>query len=155
MRHQLPQFINIEDKVFGPFTFKQFVYLAGGAGLAYVLWRLLPTIVAVIIVIPVVAFALALAFYKVNNRPFIDTVQAAFTHTLKTKFYLWRRRTVTEEEKKQLAAKKVPTPPVDAQTEAEGLSFKDSKLRSLSWSLDVLDMADSNATRDQDKLNGQ
>lgn len=154
MRHQLPQFINIEDKVFGPFTFKQFIYLAGGAGLAYVLWRLLPTIVAVIVVIPVVAFALALAFYKVNNRPFIDTVQAAFTHTLKTKFYLWRRRTVTEEEKKKLAAK-VPTPPKSAAEEAEGLSFKESNLRNIAWNLDVLDMADSNATRDQDKLNGQ
>ncbi len=33
MRFEVPQFIDVEDKIFGPFTFKQFLYLAGGAGL--------------------------------------------------------------------------------------------------------------------------
>ena len=32
MRFQVPQFIEIESKIFGPLTFKQFIYLAGGGG---------------------------------------------------------------------------------------------------------------------------
>src|SRR3990172_12458701 len=42
MQFQVPQFIEIEDKIFGPLTFKQFIYVAGGAGACYLLWRVLP-----------------------------------------------------------------------------------------------------------------
>ena len=42
MQFQVPQFIEVEDKIFGPLTFKQFVYVAGGAGAAYLFWRILP-----------------------------------------------------------------------------------------------------------------
>jgi hypothetical protein len=30
MRHEVPQFIDIEDKIFGPLTFLQGLYLIGG-----------------------------------------------------------------------------------------------------------------------------
>jgi len=30
MRHEVPQFIDIEDKIFGPLTFFQGLYLLGG-----------------------------------------------------------------------------------------------------------------------------
>jgi len=32
MRFEVPQFIEVEDKIFGPFTWKQFIYLMGGEG---------------------------------------------------------------------------------------------------------------------------
>ena len=41
MRFQVPQFIEIEDKIFGPLTIKQFIYIAGGAGLCFILFRFL------------------------------------------------------------------------------------------------------------------
>ena len=40
MQFKVPQFIDVEDKLFGPVTFKEFVYLAGGAGLIYVIYKL-------------------------------------------------------------------------------------------------------------------
>ena len=36
MRFEVPQFVDIEDKIFGPLTFKQFIYIAGGAGVSVV-----------------------------------------------------------------------------------------------------------------------
>ena len=42
MRFEVPQFIEIEDKIFGPFTWKQFVYLGGGIGLAAVIFFTMP-----------------------------------------------------------------------------------------------------------------
>ena len=42
MQFQVPQFIEIEDKIFGPLTFKQFIYLAGGVGASIVLWLYIP-----------------------------------------------------------------------------------------------------------------
>jgi hypothetical protein len=138
MRYELPQFINIEDKIFGPFTFVQFVYLAGGAGISYVLWQLLPTIIAVIIILPIVGLSLALAFYKVNGRPFIFVMQAAVSHALKSKFYLWKKKKntsgVAQEQKDVLA-------PV------ETIPSRTSNLREISFNLDMLDMDDPNANR--------
>ncbi|TSC61742.1 MAG: SsrA-binding protein, partial [Parcubacteria group bacterium Athens0416_74] len=32
MQFQVPQFIEVEDKIVGPLTFKQFVFIAGGLG---------------------------------------------------------------------------------------------------------------------------
>ncbi|MBP9757972.1 MAG: PrgI family protein, partial [Candidatus Pacebacteria bacterium] len=78
MQFQVPQFIEVEDKIFGPFTFKQFVYIAGGLGLAYLLWRLLPTFVAAPLVIGVMGFAVALAFMQYNGRPFMVALESAF-----------------------------------------------------------------------------
>jgi hypothetical protein len=39
MRYQVPQFIDVEDKVIGPLTIKQFIYLAGGAGMCFVIFH--------------------------------------------------------------------------------------------------------------------
>src|SRR3990167_10216081 len=92
MNFQVPQFIEIEDKIFGPLTFRQFVYLAGGAGIAFLEWVYLPfKFLSVIFIIPTLAFALALAFYKVNNRAFIHTVEAAFRYAWTHKLYIWKR----------------------------------------------------------------
>lgn len=133
MRFQVPQFIDIEDKIFGPFTFKQFVYLAGGAGGAYAVFKLLPTFIAIFIAIPIVAVALALTFYKVNGKPFIEVLQAYFIYAFKSKLFIWKQRKV---EKKKVQEKLPPPPPP-----LSGIpKLTESRLSDLSWSLDVLDM---------------
>ena len=76
MRFEVPQFINVEDKLFGPFTFKQSLYLVGGGGIIFILYKVLPTFVTFILRVPIPAFSLALVFYRPNNRPFIDMVEA-------------------------------------------------------------------------------
>ena len=70
----MPQFIEVEDKIFGPFTLKQFIYLAGGAGIVALLLFTLPLIVAILLSIPVAGLAGALAFYRMNNKPFIEVL---------------------------------------------------------------------------------
>ena len=63
MNFQVPQFIEVEDKVVGPLTFKQFIYLAGGAGLAFVFYAMLGWYLGMVPIILVLAFSFALAFY--------------------------------------------------------------------------------------------
>ena len=41
MQFNVPQFIDIEDKIIGPLTLKQFLFLVAGAGLLFVLWLFL------------------------------------------------------------------------------------------------------------------
>jgi hypothetical protein len=81
----------MENNIFGPLTFKEFSYLAGGAGLAFLLYRFLPTYVAIFFIVPVIGFALALAFYRPNNKPFIEMIQSAIIFAFGSKLYIWRK----------------------------------------------------------------
>src|SRR3989344_3717953 len=91
MRFQVPQFIEVEDKIFGPLTFKQFIYVAGGGGICVLLFIFLPNFLALLISLPVALFAAALAFYKVNGKPFINVVEAFFNYSLTNKLYIWKK----------------------------------------------------------------
>ena len=130
MRFTVPQFIDVEDKIFGPLSFRQFAYLTGGAGLSYILYTVIPSIfLAILAIIPVASFAIALAFVKVNDKPFIDTVEAAIRFALGEKLYLWKRSPV---EKKEIKEKAVDT------TKHYTPALTESKLHDISWGLDVL-----------------
>ncbi len=129
MRFEVPQFIDVEDKIFGPLTFRQFVYIVGGAGLSYILIKLLPLFIAILLIIPVGAFAFALAFVKVNNKPFLDIVEASFTYFMRDKLYLWKKDQ-NKKKTEQVASEKKEMQYVP--------KISESKLHDISWGLDVL-----------------
>ena len=134
MRFEVPQFISLEDKLFGPFTFMQSLYLVGGGGILFAIHKMLPSFVTVLVGIPIAAFSLALVFYKPNGRPFMTMVEAFILYSFTQKFYLWRRR-----DQKLGAADVVQ---VHEKFPEEGaLPKEDSRRRisDLAWSLDILD----------------
>ncbi len=126
----VPQFIEIEDKVVGPFTFKQFVYLAGGVAICFLAWRFLPFLIAILIVAPVAVLSLALAFYKINNQPFANIMASAVKYWLGGKLYIWKK-----EEKKVVGKKIESKAPGSISPSVSRLS--ESKLNDIAWSLDV------------------
>ena len=133
MKYQVPQFIEVEDKIFGPFTFKQFAYLAGGAGAAFLAYRLLPFIVGIMVAVPFAAFGAALAFYKVNGRPFVDVLQSAFEYVTKNRLYIWKK-----EEKKPKTEAEAEEKVVNSFMPGSAVpKLSDSKLKELTWSLDI------------------
>ncbi len=128
MRFQVPQFIGVEDRIFGPFTLKQFIYLAGGAGVSVILYRVLPFYIAILAIIPIAAFAGALAFYnKVNDKPFINIVESAVYYFFGSKLYIWKK------EDKKIAPRKEE----EKSPSMYIPKLSDSKLKDLTWSLDI------------------
>ena len=68
MQFRVPQFIDIEDKVFGPFTLKQFGYIVGAGGLSFLIWTFIPIkFFAVLVIIPVAGLFLALSKRSAND----------------------------------------------------------------------------------------
>ena len=130
MRYQIPQFIEVEDKIFGPLTIKQFLYIAGSLGFAYIAFAYLPWFFSYLLSPALVIFGLLLAFYKVNNKPFINIVEASIYYWLGAKLYIWQRVEKRAEEKK----KQDIAPDVSAIFIPK---LSDSKLKDLAWSLDV------------------
>jgi PrgI family protein len=92
MRFEVPQFIEIEDKIFGPLTWRQFLYIGGGVGMGVVLFLTTSFLVFVIVGLPLALLAGALAFYPVNNRPFSYFLEAIVTYLKGTKLYLWQQK---------------------------------------------------------------
>ncbi len=133
MRFAVPQFIDVEDKIFGPLTFRQFVYLAGGGGLAFIAYKLIPSFFGFLAALPIAGFAFALAFVRVNEKPFINIVESAVTYAFSDKLYIWKHE---KSEKK----KPVATPD---EAEARRMQYlpkiSESKLHDIAWGLDVLD----------------
>lgn len=128
MRFQVPQFIEVEDKIFGPLTFKQFIYIVGAAGICVVFFTLLPRFLAIILSIPVAILGAALAFFKVNERPFALIVEDFFKFHVGSKLYIWKKS----------PPKKIE--PGQPQAEVNQLyvpKLSGHKLRDLTFELDV------------------
>ncbi len=130
MRFQVPQFIEVEDHIIGPLTLQQFVYLAGGAGLSFVIYTFLPIFIALPVIVIVIGFCLALAFYKINNKPFVNLLESAVKYSLRSKLYIWRKVNRKVEPSKE-------TPESNLVSGVYIPKLSDSKLRDLTWSLDI------------------
>lgn len=140
MRFQVPQFIEVEDKIFGPLTLKQFIYLAGGGGLSFLLYVILGSVVfSAIPIIIVMSFAAALAFYRVNNRPLLDTVESAFKYWMGGKLYIWKK-----EEKVKPVSTEAAMREAKSYASVMVPKISDSKLKDLTWSLDIKESIYSN-----------
>lgn len=132
MQYQVPQFIEVEDKIFGPLTVKQFLYLAGAGGICLIFFSLLPFYLFIALSIPVVAFGVALAFFKVNEQPFVVALEHGLKYFFGTKLYLWKQR-VPEAPKAVVAEK--PT----EQLMMTVPKLSQSHLKDLAWSLNIKD----------------
>ncbi len=146
MQFKVPQFIDVEDKLFGPFTFRQFVYLAGGAGIVFVIYKLLPLWIGIFLILPVAGLALLLVFYKINEKPFIFYLQAGVDYLISSKLYIWRQRLVKPENKEKEVDPSASLVSVVPMTTT-------NKIKDLAWSLDVQDQNKENESEEDDNIN--
>lgn len=133
MQFRVPQFIDVEDKIFGPFTFKQFIYVLGAGGSVFLAWALLQSkTLAILVSSPLVGLFLSLAFVKINERPFIDFLESVFRHFTKTREFTWQQPEVKVE------GDLVPLVVTTTKEATVEKSIK-GKLRDVAFGLDVYD----------------
>ncbi|HWA64530.1 MAG TPA: PrgI family protein [Candidatus Paceibacterota bacterium] len=90
MRFQIPQFIQTEINIVGPFTLKQFLWIAAGGTVLFLIFSISHSIWAILIAIPVAAISLAFAFLKIDDMPLINYVANAIAFTFGQKKYLFQ-----------------------------------------------------------------
>jgi len=132
MQFAVPQFIDIEDKVFGPLTFKQFIYVLGGVGATIVFYYIFPLIIAIFFIIPVAGIAFMFAFKPIHGRPFSVVFESAFKYLFGNKLYLWRKTEKGPEKTASIQLLQTLKP-----EEKKIPRVKEGKLEDLSWNLDV------------------
>jgi len=101
MTTKIPQNIDKEDKLVGPLTLKQFLYLLGGSGLTFSIYQyyvsgylFFTEFVAIGLFIMV--FAIMLAFGQINGRPFITFLSSIGSFIVTPKLRLWRKENTAE-----------------------------------------------------------
>ena len=94
MQFQVPQFIDIEDKIIGPLTLKQFLYLAGAAGFSFILFFAVEQWLWIALTAILGILATTFAFIKYNGQPMPKVLLSAAKYLWLPKFYLWRHQAV-------------------------------------------------------------
>lgn len=124
---QVPQFIEVEDKIFGPLTTKQFFYLVGGGGLAFIFWYIVEFWLFIILASPIIALSVSMAFVKINGQPFINVLANLLGYTTKPKMFLWKKREKRLTSKDIFPERHIPLPTISKRS-----------LNDLAWSLDIM-----------------
>lgn len=69
-QYKVPQKIDLQDKIVGPLTLFQFVYLLVGGMTAFGIYKLGSIFLTVGLALPIALLAIAFAFVKIQDQPF-------------------------------------------------------------------------------------
>ncbi len=91
MQYQVPQFIEVEDKIVGPLTIRQFLYLAAAFIINFILFFALQMWLWFIVASIISGSVIALVFIKINNRSFGVILKAALKYFWLPRLYTWQK----------------------------------------------------------------
>jgi len=91
MQFQVPQFIDIENKIVGPLTLRQFLYFAAAGGLSFLFFFIFASWLWLLISLILFSVAAAFAFIKYNGQPLVNIAFNALMFSWKPRLYLWQR----------------------------------------------------------------
>lgn len=91
MRFQIPQFIETEVKIVGPFTLQQFLWVAGGVAILFLLFMFVKGLLFIALALPIAAIFTAMAFVKVDGVPLLIYVSYGLSYILNPKKYIFKK----------------------------------------------------------------
>lgn len=130
MHYQVPQYLDIEDKIIGPLTLKQFIYLLLGGGLLFLLYSLLKFFIFIIFAIPIACFVLLLAFYKKDNQKFTQFFLNLVGFITKPNTYAWKKSRPQKPEEE-------PAPKIIKKAKSATKLPKESELEKVQWEVEI------------------
>lgn len=120
MQFVVPQFIDVESKIIGPVTPRQFITLIITAGLIFISYKLADFTLFLIEGVAILILGITISFVKVNGRPiyyfFLDLINLAKKPSLR----VWNREeraiekeyNIKEKEEREEEKKAVTKPPI-------------------------------------------
>lgn len=112
----VPQFLDVEDKVIGPITVRQFIVLLAAGGIEFLAWKFSDFSLFIVVSIFNSIFTILFAFIKINGRPvhyfllnFIQTTKRPWLRIWNKEFF--REDYRSKEETKEVKAIFMATKP--------------------------------------------
>jgi hypothetical protein len=122
MMFSVPQFIDVEDKIAGPLTWRQLLWMIGMGATLLVLFNLLGGALFFIVAIPIVLLFVALAFYRPNGFPLTKFIFYAVLFLFRPKISVWERPTKQQPNIKVREQQAAPRTPEQKQINQEKLT---------------------------------
>lgn len=97
MQFQVPQFIETEDKVVGPLSLRQFMYVGVSIGISSLLLFVAELWLWAILSVPIVGAGIGLAFMKVNGRPVAIYIKSLLQSIWAPSVYVFRPESQNKE----------------------------------------------------------
>lgn len=90
MKFNVPQFIDIEDKIAFQLTAKQLGWFALGGVLAFFAWTIFSQGSFIVWAIIIAILSLGFAFYRPAGISLVSFLKYGFLHLVRPKIYVWR-----------------------------------------------------------------
>ncbi len=133
-QYVVPQFIDVEDKIFGPITVRQFVMIVIGIVILFLTFRL-ATFGFFIFMFVLVGGSIALfGFVKINGARFHEFLLNVFSSLKKPSLRVWHKRLSMDEIKSLMKDKK---PKEEKKQEVSKEPLSNTRLAELSLILDT------------------
>lgn len=87
----VPQYIDVEDKIVGPLTAKQLGWLIALGVSLLLMWSFLDRVSFFLIAIPLTFLFIALAFYRPYGQPLVSFLLGGVFYLFNPKIYVWKR----------------------------------------------------------------
>ena len=91
MDFSVPQFIEREPKLIGPFTLRQFIFVGVAGGIALFLYFTVQFVYFILIAPVLAAGVLSLAFLKINGIPLPTVIKNFLFFTVAPRIYMWKK----------------------------------------------------------------
>jgi len=88
---QVPQFIEVEDRILGPVTMRQFFIMLIPITLTIIMYFILDLWLAIVLAIPSFIITAIFAFVRPNGMTFMKFVSSFLSYTFKPRLYIWKR----------------------------------------------------------------
>lgn len=111
----VPQFIEVEDKIFGPITTRQFLILLVTGLILFIAFKLADTTLFIFLATLIGGFALVLAFVKINGQPFHYFILNIVQTVRRPSRRIWDKSLTKSELKDMISSAKVEMPEVAKQ----------------------------------------
>lgn len=128
MKYTVPQFIDVEDKIMGPLTTRQFLIMLLDAGFIFLAYKLFDFTLFILVAIVLFVAAAILAFLRINGQPFHFFMLNMIQALKRPKLRVWNKE--LSEDEIRILYKEEPPPPPKAKIRKEVLA--ETKLTELS-----------------------
>lgn len=91
MMFTVPQFIDVEDKIAGPLTWRQLLWMLGMGGVLLVIFSMFGQIAFFVAAVPVILLFCALAFYRPHGQPLVSLLYHSVVYFFRPKLAVWER----------------------------------------------------------------
>ena len=107
----VPQFIDVEDKIIGPITTRQFIICLVGLGLLVPAWKLLDLIWFILVGLVDFILVATFAFVKINGRPFHYFILNVIQTFKKPNLRIWNHKNPLKDllSAEETASEEMPT----------------------------------------------